>query len=96
MTSPVPGQPSAPATRSRYWALTATIRARESATISAIPSARSIVEIGTGTAPIRIAARYTITNSGESAITMTTRCSACSPRPRSPPAACPTRSASSA
>ena len=64
--------------------------------ISAMPPARSIVEIGTGTAPIRIAARYTITNSGESAITMTTRCSGCSPRPRKPPAACPTRSASSA
>ena len=49
-----------------------------------MPSARSMVEIGTGTAPIRMAARYTTTNSGESAMTMTTRCSACRPRPRRP------------
>jgi hypothetical protein len=38
-----------------------------------MPSACSMVEIGTGTAPIRMAARYTTTNSGESAMTMTTR-----------------------
>ena len=55
MTSP--GEPSALATASRYTELTATIRARESARISAMPPARSMVEIGTGTAPIRSAAR---------------------------------------
>ena len=96
MTSVTPGKPSAAATTSRYAALTATTRARESARISAMPSACSMVEIGTGTAPIRMAARYTTTNSGESAMTMTTRCSACRPRPRRPRAACATRSASSA
>ena len=96
MTSVTPGKPSAAATASRYAALTATTRARESARISAMPSARSMVEIGTGTAPIRMAARYTVTNSGESAMTMTTRCSACNPRPRRPRAARETRSASSA
>ena len=96
MTSVTPGKPSAAATTSRYAALTATTRARESARISAMPSARSMVEIGTGTAPIRMAARYTTTNSGESAMTMTTRCSACRPRPRRPRAACATRPASSA
>ncbi len=96
VTSLTPGKPSAAATTSRYGALTATIRARESARISAMPSARSMVETGTGTAPIRIAARYTTTNSGESAMTITTRCSACRPRPRRPPAARATRAASSA
>ena len=96
MTSVTSGKPSAPATASRYASLTATTRARESARISAMPSARSMVEIGTGTAPIRMAARYTVTNSGESAMTMTTRCSACSPRPRRPRAARLTRSPSSA
>ena len=64
MTSVTSGKPSAEATASRYAALTATTRARESARISAMPSARSMVEIGTGTAPIRMAARYTTTNSG--------------------------------
>ena len=63
ITSVTPGKPSAAATTSRYAALTATTLARESARISAMPSARSMVEIGTGTAPIRMAARYTTTNS---------------------------------
>jgi hypothetical protein len=37
--------------------VTASSRARESRSSSATPSARSIVETGTGTAPTRIAAR---------------------------------------
>ena len=57
MTSVTAEKSSASATTSRYAALTATTRARESARISAMPSARSMVEIGTGTAPIRMAAR---------------------------------------
>jgi hypothetical protein len=48
---------SALATTSWYTALAARTRARESIRISAMSSARSMVEIGTGTAPIRMAAR---------------------------------------
>ena len=59
--------------------VTARNRARESWSSSATPSAFSIVETGTGIAPIRIAARYTTTNCGESAISISTRCSGWSP-----------------
>ena len=60
-------------------AVTASIRARESCSSSASPSACTIVDTGTGTAPIRIAARYMITKSGESAMNSSTRCSGSSP-----------------
>ena len=74
----------------------ASSRARESLSRSASPSARVMVETGTGTAPIRMAARYTTTNSGESAMSMSTRCSGCSPIPRRPAATRRTRSCSAA
>ena len=57
MTSRTPGKVSALATASRYPVLMAMTRARESMRIAAMSSARSMVEIGTGTAPIRMAAR---------------------------------------
>ena len=48
---------AATAARSANSGLTASSRARESRSSSASPSARDIVDTGTGTAPIRIAAR---------------------------------------
>ncbi len=66
--------------------------ARESRSRSLSASGRTIVETGTGTAPMRMAARYTVTKSGESAITIISRCSGCNPAARSPAAARRTRS----
>ncbi len=73
------------ATGPNSW-VTARNRARESRSNSATPSACSMVDTGTGIAPIRMAARYTTTNWGESAISIRIRCSGCSPSDRSPAA----------
>ena len=70
---------SASAATSPNGAVTASTRARESSSSSVSPSACTMVDTGTGTAPMRIAARYTVTNSGESAMNISTRCSASIP-----------------
>jgi hypothetical protein len=73
-------------------AVTASRHARESRSSSTRPSGRSMVDTGTGTAPVRSAARKTVTNSGESAMNIISRCSGRRPAVRSPAAVRTTRS----
>ena len=70
--------------------------ARESMTSLASSGPRSIVDTGTATAPIRIAARIPVNSSTPSEQHMSTRCSGRTPSARRPAATRPTSSASAA
>ncbi len=69
--------------------------ARESTTSLASSVPRSIVDTGTATAPMRIAARIAANSSTPSEAHMSTRCSGRTPRARSPAATRRTSPASS-